>query len=138
MNQLNEQQLQVHVPIVAWLLIGLNTIVLLVALGMLATMMLVSGLVRDSEARTILPIVGAILPTIMGLLTLPDFIAAFGLLARKRWARILGVVVGILNLPGFPMGTLIGAYAIFVLMQDTATSYFPSPPARSQSALQPA
>lgn len=138
MNQLNEQQLQVHVPIVAWLLIGLNTIVLLVALTIFTAMMLVGGLVRDSEARMILPVVGAILPTIMGLLTLPDFIAAFGLLARKRWARILGVVVGVLNLPGFPMGTLIGGYAIFVLMQDSATSYFASPPSRLQAAPRPA
>ncbi|MBI5029781.1 MAG: hypothetical protein HZB51_04585 [Chloroflexi bacterium] len=138
MRQLNEDQLQVHVPIVAWLLIGLNTIVLLVAMSMFVLMMFVGGLVRDSEARMILPVVGTILPTIMGLLTLPDFIAAFGLLARKRWARILGVVVGILNLPGFPMGTMIGAYAIFVLMQDAATNYFASPPTRLQTALHPA
>ena len=138
MKQLNEQQLEVHVPIVAWLLIGLNAIVLLVALMMFTAMMLVGGLVRDSEARMILPIVGAILPTIMGLLTLPDFIAAFGLLARKRWGRILGVVVGILNLPGFPMGTLVGGYAIFVLMQDAATSYFASTPTRLQTAPHPA
>ncbi len=137
MKQLNERQMQVHVPIVAWLLIGWNTIVLLVAMSMFALMMLVSGQVRDPEARMILPIVGAILPTMMGLLTVPDFIAAFGLLARKRWARIFGVVVGILNLPGIPMGTLVGGYTIFVLMQDAATDYFASPPARLQTATYP-
>jgi hypothetical protein len=138
MKQLSEQQLQFHVPIVAWLLIGLNTIVLLVAMGMLALMMGAASFVRDPEARMILPVVGAILPTMMGLLTLPDFVAAFGLLARKRWGRILGVVVGFLNLPGFPMGTLVGGYAIFVLMQDAATNYFASPPARLQTAPHPA
>jgi hypothetical protein len=138
MNQLNEQQLQVHVPIVAWLLIGLNTIVLLVAMGMLALMMGAASFVRDPEARMILPIVGAVLPTMMGLLTLPDFIAAFGLLARKRWGRILGVVVGFLNLPGFPFGTLVGAYTIFVLMQDAAASYFESPKQRLPATPQPA
>jgi lysylphosphatidylglycerol synthetase-like protein (DUF2156 family) len=138
MKQLNEQQMQTHVPIVAWLLIVMNTILLMVALGMFALMMLASGFVRDPEARTILPVVGTILPTIMGLLTVPDFIAAFGLLTRKHWGRILGVVVGVLNLPGFLMGTLVGAYAIFVLMQDAAVNYFVSPPARAQTALHPA
>ncbi len=138
MNQLTEQQLHVHVPIVAWLLIVFNAIVLLVAVGMFVLMALIGGIAHDPQARTILPIVGGILPAIMALLTLPDFIAAFGLLARKRWARILGVVVGILNLPGFPMGTLVGAYAIFVLMQDTAASYFASPPSRLQTAPRPA
>lgn len=138
MKQLNEQQLQTHVPVVAWLLIVMNAIVLIVALGIFALMMLASGFVRDAEARMILPVVGAILPTIMMLLTVPDFIAAFGLLARKRWGRILGVVVGFLNLPGFPIGTLVGAYAIFVLMQDAATNYFASPPTRLQTAPHPA
>src|SRR5512142_522199 len=107
MKQLNEQQLKVHVPIVAWLLIMLNTIVLLVAIGMFVLMALAAGIVRDPDGSMIVPVVGTILPAIMGLLTVPDFIAAFGLLARQRWARILGVVVGFLNLPGFPMGTLV-------------------------------
>lgn len=138
MQQLNEQQMQTHVTIVAWLLIVMNAIVLMVALGMFVLMMLAGDLVRDPEARMILPVVGAILPTIMGLLTVPDFIAALGLLARKRWGRILGVVVGFLNLPGFPFGTLVGGYTIFVLMQDAATNYFVSTPARLQAAPQPA
>lgn len=105
---------------------------------MLVLMAGAASLVRDSEARMILRIVGTVLPVIMMMLTVPDFIAAFGLLARKRWARILGVVVGILNLPGVPMGTLVGAYTIFVLMQDAATTYFASPPARMQTAPHPA
>ena len=138
MKQLNEQQLQVHVPVVAWLLIALNSMVLLAALGMFALMMSAAGLVRASEARMILPIIGTIIPMVMVGLTLPDFIAAFGLLARKRWGRILGIVVGVLNLPGFPIGTLIGGYAIFVLMQDAAAGYFAPPAARLQAAPQPA
>jgi hypothetical protein len=95
-------------------------------------------LVRDPEARLILPIVGAFVPLLMASLTIPDFIAAFGLLARKHWARIMGIIVGILNLLAFPMGTVIGGYTIFVLMQDAATSYFASPPARVQTSPQPA
>lgn len=138
MNNLDEQQLQVHVPVVAWLLIVLNSIVLLVALGLFVAMALVAGFVRDPEARVILPLLGTILPGIMGALTLPDFIAALGLLARKRWGRILRIVVGVLNLPGFPMGTLVGGYAIFVLLQDSAKGYFDSPTSRLETAPRPA
>ena len=138
MKQLDEQQLQVHVPIGAWLLILWNVIGLMSAGMMFVLMTSVAGFARDPGARIILPIVGTILPTIMGMLTLPDFIAAFGLLTRKSWARILGVVVGILNLPGFPIGTLIGGYAIVVLMQDAATSYFESPKPRLEATPRPA
>ncbi len=138
MNQLTEQQMRVHVPVVAWLLIALNSIVLLVALFVFVLMGSLVGLVRDPEGGTILAIVGTLLPALMAALTLPDFIAAFGLLARQRWARILGIVVGFLNLPGFPFGTLVGAYTIFVLMQDAAGGYLTPPSAHSHNALQPA
>jgi hypothetical protein len=138
MNRLDQQQMQIHVPVVAWLLIALNCIVLLVAVGMLLLMMSAAELVRDPKAQMILPVVGTILPAVMGALTLPDFLAAIGLLARRRWGRILGIVVGFLNLPGFPMGTLVGAYAIFVLLQDSAKSYFDPPRSRPEAAPRPA
>jgi hypothetical protein len=48
-------------------------------------------------------------------------------LARKSWARILAIVVAILGLMHFPVGTLIGIYALFVLLQDATPSYFTSP-----------
>lgn len=138
MNDMTEQQVQVHIPIVAWLLIALNLIVLLVAASLLLLMASAATLVRDLEVRAILPIVGTILPALMGALTLPDFIAAIGLLTRQRWARVLGIVVGFLNLPGFPMGTLVGGYALFVLMQDNASAYFGPPQARLEPAPRPA
>lgn len=138
MNQLNEQQLHLHIRIVAWLLIAMNAIALLVALGIFVLMASLGGLVHDPEGRTVFTIVGTILPFFMAALTVPDLTAAFGLLAHKRWARILGIVVGILNLPGFPMGTLVGAYTIFVLMQDAAPSYFASPPSASRALPQAA
>jgi hypothetical protein len=138
MNTLNEQRLQVHIPVVAWLLIVLNSIVLLIAVGVFVLMTSVVGLVRDPEGRQILPLIGIILPTIMGALTVPDFIAAFGLLARQRWARILGIVVGFLNLPGFPMGTLVGGYTLYVLLQDNAGSYFDTPKPHLEAVPRPA
>lgn len=138
MNTLNEQRIQVHIPVVAWLLITLNSIVLLVAVSLFLLFTSAAGLVRDPEVRPILPLVATILSTVMGALTVPDFIAAFGLLARQRWARILGIVVGFLNLPGFPLGTLVGGYTIYVLLQDSARSYFDSPKPRLEAAPRPA
>jgi hypothetical protein len=71
-------------------------------------------------------------------LAIPALVAGIGVLARKSWARILGVIVSVFALLSFPIGTLVGGYAIFVLMQDAATSYFASPPARLQTLPQPA
>ncbi len=61
---------------------------------------------------------GAFIALIIALTTLPNFVAAYGLLKKCGWARVLTLVVAILNLPVFPHGTLVGVYAVWVLVQD--------------------
>jgi uncharacterized membrane protein (DUF2068 family) len=120
------------------LLIATNLIVALVGFLMFALLMGAASLVRDPEAVMILPLVAVSIPTLMVALAIPGLIAGFGLLARKAWGRILAIVAAVLGLAGFPVGTLIGIYVLFVLMQDAATTYFASPPSRMQTAPRPA
>ena len=67
---------------------------------------------------------GPALCLFLGGLATPGVIAGYGLLKRKSWARVLAIVIGILNLVNFPIGTAIGVYTIFVLMQEEATDFF--------------
>lgn len=136
MKSLNEQQLQLHIPIVAWLLVATNGILALLGLGLFGLLAGAAALVHDREAAMILPIIAAAIPTLMVGLALPGLIAGWGLLARKGWARILAIIAAVLGLPSFPVGTLIGVYAILVLMQDAATGYFKQPTMRAQVAPQ--
>jgi hypothetical protein len=46
------------------------------------------------------------------------------LLTVKPWARVLALVIGILNLANVPIGTIIGAYACWVLLQQPTREYF--------------
>jgi hypothetical protein len=66
----------------------------------------------DLEPMWILTLVG----TSVGLL-----MAAWG--CRGCWPA-MAIVVGILSLVNFPVGTAIGIYTVWVLMQPTATEYF--------------
>jgi len=43
---------------------------------------------------------------------------AWGLFEREPWARILGIVVGILALLRFPLGTALGIYTLWVLLPE--------------------
>jgi hypothetical protein len=52
---------------------------------------------------------------------LPAVIAGFGLLARKPWARVLTIVIAVLNLFGFPIFTMLGAYQLWVLAMNEET-----------------
>jgi hypothetical protein len=60
----------------------------------------------------------------MAILSLPGIVAGYGLLRRLNWGRVLAIVIGILNLVNFPVGTVIGIYALWVLMQPAAADYF--------------
>src|SRR5690242_8529628 len=47
---------------------------------------------------------------------LPSLITGFGMLSFRPWARILGLVFAVLDLPAFPVGTAIGVYSLWVLL----------------------
>jgi hypothetical protein len=124
MNRLNQRQLQLHVPVVGWLLIVGHAIFLLVGVFVFVLLTGVGFASGEREAMTILTTVGTAVGLLLVVLGIPGLVAGAGLLARKSWARILAIVVGILGLVNFPIGTVIGVYALFVLMQDAATEYF--------------
>ena len=128
MNQLSEKEMQMHVPIVAWLnivadgiflLLGLCGFLFFVGMGFFAAAD--SG---DAVALPILGLIGTVGLLFFAVLALPGLLAGYGLLKRKKWGQILGIVVGILSLLNIPLGTALGAYTLFVLFQDSANAYF--------------
>jgi hypothetical protein len=42
-------------------------------------------------------------------------VAGYGLLTRKPWGRVLAIVLGVLALFKFPVGTALGIYTLWVL-----------------------
>jgi hypothetical protein len=69
-------------------------------------------------------IVGTALASFFIILSVPTIIAGIGLLKRREWARILTIIIGILHLFGFPIGTAIGVYTLYVLLNDQAKPLF--------------
>lgn len=127
MNVLNERDLQLHVTILAWLhLVGAALFLLggVFLFTLLAGIGVASG---EAEAIAILSVIGTALGLLLLFLALPGLAAGYGLLTHHAWGRILAIVVSILGLIIFPLGTLIGAYALWVLLQDRANDYFGIP-----------
>jgi hypothetical protein len=71
-----------------------------------------------------LTLIGTFGAVFFTLLALPGLLAGFGLVKREPWARVLALVLAFLNLVNFPLGTALGIYAFFVLLQKEATEYF--------------
>ncbi len=51
-------------------------------------------------------------------------IAGWGLLQLKEWARWLAIVLAAFSLLAFPIGTIIGAFVIWYLLQDHVRAVF--------------
>ena len=102
------------------------------AIGMMFALLLVfvfggaAGIVGasgDPQAAIAVPIIGLTgmaLITFLVILSLPSVIVGIGLLKRRPWARIAGIVISIMSLVMVPFGTIIGVYGLWVLFsKDT-------------------
>jgi hypothetical protein len=120
-----------HVKVVAVLYLFLSAFGLLAALAVSMAFGLAGGIVNanaDAEGAAIaLPIIGltgTMLVAFLVLTSLPGLIAGVGLLRLRPWARILGIVVAILNLIHIPIGTAIGIYALWILLSRETEHLF--------------
>jgi len=129
MDQLSEREMHQHVTILGWLYIVANAIVLLIGLcGLLFFVSIgaIGAANGDLVALGVLSAIGMVALLFFGVLALPGILAGYGLLKRKQWGQILALIVGILGVFNVPIGTLIGIYTLFVLLQNAAEPYFAS------------
>lgn len=68
--------------------------------------------------------IGAVLVVFAGLSALSSLAVGWGLRGRRPWARIGGLILGLLSLMNMPLGTLLGLYACVVLLDKDATDAF--------------
>jgi hypothetical protein len=57
-------------------------------------------------------------------LALPTLIGGIGVMQYRSWARVLLIVASALNALTFPIGTLLGAYGLWVLMTPEVEPLF--------------
>ena len=113
-----------HIKVLGWLYIILGILGLLLA-GVIILAVAGGGLLSgDRTAITVTTIVAAVVGGFLFLVSAPGIIAGIGLLGYRPWARILALVLGILNLPSFPIGTLLGIYTIWALLDSEGARPF--------------
>ena len=120
-----------HVKVLGVLFIAVSALGVLAALFLVVALGGTAGLVgatADPEeaalALLILGLTGVALVGMLLVLSLPGLITGFGLLSYKPWARILGIVLAILQLVNIPIGTLLGIYALWVLLNKDTERLF--------------
>lgn len=121
---MTENRMEKHVTLVAVLNIGFGILGVILAIFVLIGMIVANIYVEDYDARKILPIFGTAIFLFLLITSIPEIIGGFGLLKRRPWARILILIVACLDLLWIPIGTIIGIYELWVLLQDKTVQLF--------------
>jgi phage shock protein PspC (stress-responsive transcriptional regulator) len=119
-------RMEEHVKILGILYIAFSAFGLIIAFIVFVAVTgggLISG---DETAIAITSIVGIAIAGILVLLSAPGIIGGMGLLKRQSWARILVLVLGVINLINIPFGTALGIYTIWALTHRETEELFRS------------
>jgi hypothetical protein len=128
-----------HIKVLGVAYIALSTLGILAALFMSLIFGTASGIVGASAdakdaaiAMPIIGIAGTMLVVFLLVISLPGLIAGIGLLRLRPWARILGIVVAVVNLIHIPLGTIVGIYGLWVLFNKDTERLFSGAAAPSE------
>jgi len=120
-----------HIQAVAILHIGLGILGVLAAVIVLVVMLLPGLLVLAEEggdiAFAILAGIAVGVASLLIVLSVPGIVGGWGLLRYQPWARILVMILSILELLNIPIGTAVGVYSIWVLAQVETEKLFGQP-----------
>jgi hypothetical protein len=113
-----------HVTVAGALNIGLGAVGLLIACLTFVILIWVGRVAEDADAARILDFVAVVVTFFLVVVSLPGIVGGLGLLQGREWARILVLILSVLNLFNIPIGTAIGVYSIWVLMQEETVQLF--------------
>lgn len=113
-----------HINVVAALRIGFSILGILIGGIIIIVLYFVGDIVDDHEAELVLTIIANVAGVLIIILSIPGLIAGIGLFKRKEWARILTLILSVLDLFNIPIGTAIGAYSIWALVQPEVVEQF--------------
>src|SRR6478672_933085 len=122
--------MQTHVKVLAILHIVFGALGVLIGLGIFAFFGGIAGLIHmdhDPDAAFVVPMMGLIggfVLIVILVLSIPGIIAGIGLLSYQPWARILTIVLSVLDLVSFPFGTALGIYGLWVLFTADGARIF--------------
>jgi Ni,Fe-hydrogenase I cytochrome b subunit len=86
----------------------------------------VIGFIDEPAARSIISIVADVIAIVFIVISVPGILAGMGLYRRKEWARILSLILSVIEIFSFPFGTAIGIYSIWALTQPETIREFGS------------
>ena len=124
------RDMAVHVTVIAWLFMvsGVLTGITGVAITFLGRILPSLPIEWPPDVPIDLPSIAAMAAVLVGLTVIAigvgTFMAGYGLLHYKPWARVVAIIAAVLGIFSFPLGTALGIYALWVLLSDTGRTFY--------------
>ena len=113
-----------HIKILAWLHIVFGIFSAFIALTVFTGTMIGAAFAGSFANSAIVGIAGGFAGIFLSAMAALQLIAGWGLLSRRPWARILTIVLGVISLIRFPLGTALGVYTLWVLLSKDGAAEF--------------
>lgn len=113
-----------HINVVAALQVGLSILTIIIGILIYVIFYYAGDFAQDEQSRFIVSTVGNVLVIFFIAISIPGLIAGLGLFKRKEWARVLTLIISVLELFNFPLGTAVGVYSIWVLVHNDVVAEF--------------
>jgi hypothetical protein len=122
---MDETTMKKHVTFVAALHIGFSIIGIFGAFALFFIFRFAGSFVEDVDvANYVLHFIGIFLPFVIISVSIFGLLGGIGLLGYRKWARIIILIVSAADCVNIPLGTLVGIYSIWTLMQDESVKLF--------------
>jgi hypothetical protein len=117
-----------HVTIVGAIHIGIAILGLIGALVVYLLMDFARGMIPQEEIPdAVMKLISVILtsiPVLIAVISILRLVGGIGLLSQQKWARYVIIIVSIIGMMSVPIGTLLGVYSLWVLMQSETIKLF--------------
>ncbi|MBD3317282.1 MAG: hypothetical protein GF344_15960 [Chitinivibrionales bacterium] len=116
--------MQRHINIVAGLYIALSILLLLITAFLVAVVTGAAPLIDVDAVEGIVIVIAWIIAVFWVAVAAAGIAIGAALKQRHSWARIATIVVSIVNLLNFPIGTAVGLYALWVMLNPETIRLF--------------
>ena len=115
--------LEKHRQALGILYVVFSALMAVAGLAVFAAFVLGALSVNDPDSPVVLGLGGALAAFLL-LLSLPGFIGGIGLLRRRPWSKAVSLIVAMLSLANFPLGTALGLYTVWFWVQPNTERLF--------------
>lgn len=111
-----------HIAYAAFFALIFGLVLLFFGVGMIAALLSEPG--SAGPPAVIFVIMLLFMLAMFAAFTLPSFVAGYGLLKRKKWARTWAIISAVLAGAQFPMGTAVTVYTFWFLFSEPGKQLF--------------